>query len=198
MRDDLRAYLDRIMESECLGRGARRPALLAYLLRLEAANEGDRIKAYSIGIDVFGKPTDFAPTTDSSVRVEVGRLRAAIALFEASEWADTAIKVEIPIGTYQPKTTKREIGNQDDALTATSENAVDKQPPMRRHQITLTVAKVFGLAAIMLVAAFPVFDWRAASRASSTPRTLVIEEFRGDLLGMELKHLIEESYTLPL
>jgi len=95
--------------SGVMGKSERRLRLLEHLIKAEATGEGDKLKAYSIGLDIFQKTEDFDPSTDSIVRVEIGRLRSAIQLFEASDFADTEIEVEIPVGTYRPNISRREI-----------------------------------------------------------------------------------------
>ncbi|WP_342078740.1 hypothetical protein [Yoonia sp. SS1-5] len=100
--DDISTYLDAVQASGVLGKSARRQRLLEYLIRTEVAGQGDTLKAYAIGLDVFDKPDDFDPSTDSSVRVEMGRLRSALAVFNASSHAQIPLSVDIPVGSYRP------------------------------------------------------------------------------------------------
>jgi len=99
---DIDAYIAQVEASAVLGRSKRRIRLLRHLIRSEVLGQGDRLKAYSIGLDIFGKPSEFDPSSDSVVRVEMGRLRTALASFEASDFAETRIVVDIPVGTYRP------------------------------------------------------------------------------------------------
>ena len=78
-------YVTRIGESGVFGKSKRRLRLLEHLLQSHIHGADDELKAYSIGLDVFDKSDDFDPSTDSIVRVEMGRLRNALALFEASD-----------------------------------------------------------------------------------------------------------------
>lgn len=193
--NDIRQYLLRIEESGALGRGARRRSLLEYLLRAEAGGDGDKIKAYSIGLDVFDKPSDFDPTTDSSVRVEIGRLRTAIALFEAGEFADTAIELEIPVGTYRPKITRRESG----VIPLERSEISEVEAPLVENAPT---QKKFGSAAAMLagltliVAAAAFFVFRSSSvTESDLPIALTVEDFSGGSLGKELSIFVKDSFA---
>ena len=101
-QNDIAAYLAAIRDSGVLGQGARRIDLLEYLIRKEAAGEGDEIKAFSIGLDVFDKPETFDPNSDSIVRVEVSRLRGALAAFAQRAESNRVMRVEIPSGSYRP------------------------------------------------------------------------------------------------
>jgi len=189
MQDAIRAYLKRIIESNVLGRGERRPALIEYLLQMEANGDGEKIKAYAIGVDVFDKPTDFDPTTDSSVRVEVGRLRAAIASFEASEFADTALKVDIPVGTYRPEITERRSEGKPVTLAETRAVSADAQPPAQGRRVFL------ALATVLLVAGLATFAWRGGETTSGSPIYLTVEDFAGDPLGREVSTLVKDSFS---
>ncbi len=117
MRSDqqIAEYLQSVAASQVLGKSERRLNLLEYIIRKELNGEGESLKAYSIGIDVLNRPDDFDPALDSSVRVEMGRLRTALASFESSANATCEIAVEIPVGSYRPNVHARS--------TATARNA---------------------------------------------------------------------------
>jgi hypothetical protein len=57
-------------------------------------------KEYQIATEVFGRPNDFDPHVDSTVRVQAGRLRGKLAEYYASEGVDDQILVDFPRGTY--------------------------------------------------------------------------------------------------
>lgn len=100
--DQKRAALEEVLSSGVLGEQSRLRALLSYLVEEEIAGRGDRLKAYSIATDVLGRGPGFDPSTDSIVRVEVARLRQALALHAASAGRGVDMIIEIPKGQYQP------------------------------------------------------------------------------------------------
>jgi len=57
---------------------------------------------HTIGVDVFGKPTDFKENKDSTVRVEMHRLRRKLMAFYADEGADHKVRIIITAGNYTP------------------------------------------------------------------------------------------------
>lgn len=140
---DIDAYIAQVEASAVLGRSKRRIRLLAHLITSECLGQGDRLKAYSIGLDIFGKPSEFDPATDSVVRVEMGRLRTALTVFEASTFADTRIVVDIPVGTYRPTVALRHPVNE----TAPAEAVVAPKPKRRVDKRTWAIA--LGLVAIL-------------------------------------------------
>ncbi len=100
---ELQTVLDDIRVSSVLGKSDRRFQLLEYLLKEEIEGRGDHLKAYAIGIDVLDRGSDFDPSTDSIVRVEVGRLRDALTLFYAKYAVPEHPVIRIPKGTYRPE-----------------------------------------------------------------------------------------------
>ena len=80
-RREIENSLKRILTEGSLGEKSRLRKLLSYLIREELEGHGDRLKAYAIGVDVFGRSADFDPNNDSIVRVEMTRLRQALDVY---------------------------------------------------------------------------------------------------------------------
>lgn len=166
------AYLDALERSGVLGKSRRRLKLIDYLIRAELAGKGNSLKAYAIGLDVFGKPADFDPSTDSIVRVEIGRLRNALALFEAGETELPALHVEIPIGTYRPNLSLRTV---NDTRPAVQSPRLDK---LGYGKWLLAAAGLLAAAVIGAVALFFSSSKQDAATQSAAI-TVVLTEFRG-------------------
>lgn len=60
------------------------------------------IKAYSIAVDVFGRPASFDPQSDPIVRVQARRLRAALDSYYA-DTTPTKVRIYLPTGGYIPE-----------------------------------------------------------------------------------------------
>jgi hypothetical protein len=58
------------------------------------------LKEYQIATEVYGRSSDFDPQSDSTIRVQAGRLRLKLAEYYASEGAADPIVVKIPKGNY--------------------------------------------------------------------------------------------------
>lgn len=100
--EDAKAAVARIADSGVLGRHSKLPRLLCYLVDQELSGKGDQLKGYAIAMDVLERSKDFDPATDSIVRVEVRRLRQALALYYATTGAADPLQLSIPIGSYRP------------------------------------------------------------------------------------------------
>ena len=101
-----------VAQNECqlqriLGSSALRNCLtLIQLLRFlgSKAIEGNAgsLKEYTIGVEAFGRKSDFDPKTDTIVRVQTHRLRQKLREYYDKEGVDDPIIVEIPKGHYCP------------------------------------------------------------------------------------------------
>ena len=74
--------------------------LLQYLAHHTLNSPADHLKEYQIGTEVLGRPADFDPQTDSSVRMQVGRLRTKLTEYYNSAGIHDPILVDIPKGRY--------------------------------------------------------------------------------------------------
>ena len=74
--------------------------LLRYLAKHALEQPGVSLKEYQIATEVFGRRPDFDPQTDSTIRVQAGRLRAKLSEYYGTEGVEDPILVELPKGTY--------------------------------------------------------------------------------------------------
>ncbi|MCV9999533.1 hypothetical protein OE766_14915 [Pararhizobium sp. YC-54] len=63
----------------------------------------DRIKSYSVGLEVFGRSDSFDPATDSVVRSTASRLRAALCAYYKDEGKSDPVTITIDRGSYVPE-----------------------------------------------------------------------------------------------
>lgn len=99
--DDIRAQLERIITSPefpTVGRGA---AFLTYIVEETLSGRANRIKGYSIALEVFRRDEHFSQD-DPVVRIEAGRLRRAIERYYLVAGQTDPIRIDIPKGGYVP------------------------------------------------------------------------------------------------
>src|ERR1700752_764484 len=92
--------IDKLAGSRALHGSESLCKLLRYLAMHALDHPGTPLKEYQIATEVFGRPADFDPQVDSTIRVQAGRLRAKMAEYYSSEGAEDPIVVELPKGTY--------------------------------------------------------------------------------------------------
>ena len=95
----VQAALSRVLESTMFAQAQRQSRLLRYIVEESAAGRGGRLSQFSLGIDVFDRGADFDPTTDSGVRVEVGRLRAKLREYYET-YPNEPVVFRLPKGRY--------------------------------------------------------------------------------------------------
>ena len=75
--------------------------LLQYLGQRAMAGQADDLKEYTVGVEAFGKPSDYDPRTDASVRVQAGKLRQKLEEYHRTEGLEDEFVVELPKGHFK-------------------------------------------------------------------------------------------------
>lgn len=104
---EIRAALDRICGSPTFQSSPRLSAFLRFVVERVLAGDSACIKGYTIAVEALGRGPSFDPQTDPIVRVEAGRLRRALARYDAEEGVDDPVRIELPRGCYIPKFLRR-------------------------------------------------------------------------------------------
>ncbi|MEZ5873170.1 MAG: hypothetical protein R3D32_15265 [Nitratireductor sp.] len=95
--------LARILASRNFEKSERARDLLKFVVEEELAGRGDRLKAFTIAVDVFGKDASFDAGTDPLVRVHAGRVRELLDQYYEEEGAGETLRITIPKGGYVPQ-----------------------------------------------------------------------------------------------
>lgn len=106
-RETVSSQLNRILSSPDFANAGKLSAFLKYIVAKSQAGQGDQIKEYSIGLEVFGKPESFDPRLDTLVRVQASKLRGRLEKYYSGQGISDPIHIEIPRGTYVPVVTDR-------------------------------------------------------------------------------------------
>ncbi|WP_439623590.1 adenylate cyclase [Shinella sp.] len=167
--EEIRTELDRILSSREFPGTGRAAAFLRYVVEETLAGRANRLKGYSIAIEVFGRDETFTQD-DPVVRIEAGRLRRSLERYYLVEGDKDPIRIDIPKGGYTP---------------AFSWNAVASATPMEPLPVpsrpTLTTgpgwrargAVLAGVAAVLAASAY----WIAGGLASG-PTSLLDDAVR--------------------
>ena len=98
----IRNELENILLSERFVNANRISNLLRYVVEETLAGRRDRIKAFSIAQEVFGRDANFDQQRDPIVRVEASRLRKCLTKYYESAESDSNVRIDIPKGGYAP------------------------------------------------------------------------------------------------
>jgi hypothetical protein len=99
-REQCFQQIDKLIKSHSLHTSESLCKLLRYLAEHSLDHPGIALKEYQIATEVLGRPAGFDPQSDSTVRVQAGRLRVKLAEYYAHEGPDDLIVVEVPKGSY--------------------------------------------------------------------------------------------------
>ncbi len=75
-------------------------ALLTYLIQHSLAEHPEPLKEFTIGVEALGKPEGYDPRLDSTVRVDISKLRAKLREYYQNEGVTSPLRIEIPKGQY--------------------------------------------------------------------------------------------------
>ena len=98
----VRAQLERLLASKLFRDTTRMKRFLRYVTEEVLAGRGDRLKGYTIGVEVFDRPDDFDPQGDTIVRVQAGQLRRRLDLYYSGEGEADPVRITVPKGRYAP------------------------------------------------------------------------------------------------
>lgn len=116
-RHDVEQTLDAILKSPSFSGSAKMADFLTFIVEKTLDGQQNEIKAYTIAVDAMGRDEDFDPQSNAAVRVAAGRLRQALALYDASFQSklDPA-RISLEAGSYVPAFSKNERQLQSDGL----------------------------------------------------------------------------------
>ena len=171
------AAVDRVVVSDVFSRSPQLAAFLRFVVEAVLHNRQDRIKAYTIGVEVLRRDPKFDPQLDPIVRVEATRLRRAIERYYAGPGANDPLLIDLPRGSYVPTFRHRE----PDVAAAAAGRGV--WPPSRRVRPKTIAVCVAGALAAMRCGgrrrparrhcAIPVFGGGALPPGNGMPTVMI-------------------------
>ncbi len=99
---EARAQLERLLASAALAGSTRLRRFLSFTVERALAGDGQPLKEYTVGIEVFDRGSDYDPRIDSIVRVEARRLRARLDEYYRGAGSGDPVIIRIPRGGYTP------------------------------------------------------------------------------------------------
>jgi hypothetical protein len=99
----VREALERVLRSEEFRASKRSQDFLRYVVKARLEGHADLLKERTIGIEVFGRSSDYDPTEDATVRVKAGEVRKRLVLYYSSHGAQDPVRIEVRPGSYAPE-----------------------------------------------------------------------------------------------
>lgn len=187
--DEVRAELDRILSSSAFTSAGRLARLLRYVVERSLAGEGDQLKEYVLGVEVFDRGDQYDPRLDSIVRVEARRLRARLEEYYRNAGATDAVVITIPRGSYAPVFEHRPPESRQVPAT-----------PRSRPRLIPPVALALGALAAVAVVGVSSLAFRSTILGHQQPAIAVLpfEEHSGTAEDQRLASRLTDTVTTEL
>ncbi len=102
-RQDVERQLRLVLASPEFASSPKLSELLYYLVTETLAGNAERLKGYTIGVDVFDRQHDFDQGVDAIVRVQMGRLRKLLKSYYDASGLRDPIRILLVAGHYAPR-----------------------------------------------------------------------------------------------
>ena len=131
----IKLALQDILASPHFANSSQLSNFLSFIITKSLEGKTEEIKGYTIGVDALGRPDDFDPQVDPSVRVMAGRLRQALENYNREKGGFTqenqTVEIELVKGSYVPKIEFRE------AKAGAEENYSEKLASLETNDIDI-------------------------------------------------------------
>ncbi|KAA1177301.1 adenylate cyclase [Rhizobium tropici] len=173
----VRAQLERIVASPEFPKVGRSAAFLTYVVQEALEGRGDRIKGYTIAVEVFKRFEGYTQD-DPVVRIEAGKLRRALERYYLTAGRDDLVRIDIPKGGYVPTFTTvtpapAEVDRSPETVapaTIVTRRRIDWRVSTAALILTLAAGVAIGLLAAIHIFAL-------SSRVGHDQPTLVVAPF---------------------
>ncbi|HEV2498022.1 MAG TPA: malectin domain-containing carbohydrate-binding protein [Terriglobia bacterium] len=102
-----KAAINAVFSSRAFAKCPNLARLFQYICQKYLEGSASDLKEYNIGVDALGRPSDFDPSKNAIVRVEVYRLREKLKKYYQGEGKSDALVISLPSGSYIPQFTQR-------------------------------------------------------------------------------------------
>jgi hypothetical protein len=145
-----------VLASESFARSEQLRAFLSFVCEMEIAGRTAELTEYLIGVNALGRPPDYSPLGDSSVRTRAYELRQRLNRFYSVENPDASVRIELPKGSYAPDFHVRTAAPTPPLTTAPIPIPIEApvRAPRRFH---LTGGRIAGFGAGVAVTSIAAF-----------------------------------------
>jgi hypothetical protein len=99
----VRLQLEQILAGPHFRNSRRYPAFLRYVVERTLSGAAAELKERNIAVDVFAREPSYDPSIDPIVRITAGEVRKRLAQYYQQPGRDSEIRIELPLGSYQPE-----------------------------------------------------------------------------------------------
>jgi len=101
-RAAVQQQLEKLLGTSLFNSSKRYPSFLKYVVTRTLAGQTDQLKERLLGVEVFGRATDYDTNIDPIVRVTAAEIRKRIEQYYQDPKHSQEIRLFLPSGTYVP------------------------------------------------------------------------------------------------
>ena len=169
--EEVLAEVERVLDSNTFRNSDALRRLLRFLAERMLAGDADQLKEYTVGIDALGKPPTYDPRHDSTVRIQVGRLRLKLADYYHKEAESSRLIIDLPKGRFKLTCEERVPAVATTVVSAQSREEAAQVPAAtlaRRIQVWRNAAIALSLVLVIGCVLGSVAYWRLSNTLEST------------------------------
>ena len=149
-----REELRRILESKHFASSPKKSRFLEFVSEQTFVGNGEKLNEYLIGVEVYGRGTEFDSQRDPIVRVQAHEIRRLLRKYYDEEGKDSLLRLELTPGAYVPTFVRASTEKTETPRLYTSPVLLTRRKAISLHSaFTLTMV---GICAI--------FGWMLATR----------------------------------
>ena len=191
----IRSQLAHILASHEFCSSQRCQEFLRFVVEQTLAGHADVLKERTIGVEAFGRATDYETNLDGVVRIKASEVRKRLTLYYAGSGKEARVVIELPVGSYVPNFAARESssnGSPDGSSEASAGIAGNraKHDDTAEHRVRDASIRIAAIAAGVIAVIVLSAHWWNLQRTPS-----VLNDFWEPMLRGSGPVLIAAAYV---
>ncbi len=153
----VRSELERLLASPSLRDSDLLKRFLRYIVENTLAGEGDQLKEYRLGVEVFGRDSSFDPKLDPVVRMAARRLRGKLQEHYDNGGRSALVRIEVPKGAYATSfvtVAEPQVATSDDSPDRPRQHPISESSSVARRRMGHLAVSLVVLLAIVAAALY--------------------------------------------
>jgi hypothetical protein len=169
----VRDQLARILANPLFKHSRHYPALLRYVVEQTLDGRASFVKERALGIEVFGRESDYDTNLDPVVRTSASEVRKRLAQYYHDEAHASELRIDLPLGSYVPefRFVEPALVSAGLAIAAVDSDASSIAPPVRLW----TPFRIGAIVAVLVLIGVAAADLR--------PHASPVDRFWGPVWG---------------
>ena len=164
-----REELRRVLQSEHFAKAPKKRRFLEFVTEQTLLGNGEKLNEFLIGMEVYGRGSDFNPQENPIVRVQAHEIRRVLRQYYEEEGKTSWLRIELPLGHYVPVFSR---GAAEEEATLDPQGTREGLAPRKSDKLYRFL--ILGLAvACAILATLLVRERSRTERASEAQHTLL-------------------------